>query len=101
MWGEGVETVDGVKVGSMNPKTSQYLSIKRLEDLDMTCQLSYLHEFDGINVLFSAKYVSAEDLKAAGDIPTAPVRKADRTELFKGDDSNQIPVAVSCIFQEG
>ena len=100
MWGEGVEIVDGVKVGLMNPDSSQYLTIKKLADLDMSYQLSYSHEFDGINVSFSAKFESAADLNAEGDIPTAPVRKADRTELFKGDDSTQIPLAVSCRFQE-
>jgi hypothetical protein len=101
MWGEGVETVNGVTVGSRNPKSSQNLIIKRLEDLDMSYLLSYVNKFDGLNIGFTAKYVSAKDIKAEGDIPAAPVRKADRTELFKGDDLKQYPLEVSCIFQEG
>jgi len=101
MWGECVETVNGVTVGSRNPKSSQNLIIKRLEDLDMSYLLSYVNKFDGLNIGFTAKYVSAKDIKAEGDIPAAPVRKADRTELFKGDDLKQYPLEVSCIFQEG
>ena len=101
MWGEGVETITGVTVGSRNPKSSQNLTIKRLEDLDMSYMLSYVNKFDGLNIGFTAKYVSAKDIKAEGDIPAAPVRKADRTELFKGDDLKQYPLEVSCIFQEG
>jgi hypothetical protein len=101
MWGEGVETINGVTVSSRNPKTSQNVTVKRLEDIDMSNMLSYLNNYDGINISFTAKYVSSEDIKAEGNIPAAAVRKADRTELFKGDDSKQYPLEVSCIFQEG
>jgi hypothetical protein len=101
MWGDGVETIDGITVNSRNPKSSQSLVIKRLEDLDMSYMLSYVNTFDGINIAFTAKYVSAKDIEAEGDIHAAPVRKADRTELFKGDDLKHFPVEVSCIFQEG
>ena len=101
MWGEGVETINGVTASSRNPKTSQNVTVKRWEDLDMSYMLSYLNNYDGINISFTAKYVSSEDIKAEGNIPAAAVRKADRTELFKGDDSKQYPLEVSCIFQEG
>jgi hypothetical protein len=101
MWGEGVETIDGVTVYSRNPKSSQSLIIKRLEDLDMSYMLSYLNKFDGVNISFTAKYVTAKDIDADGSIPAAPVRKADRTELFKGDDLKNYPLEISCLFQEG
>ncbi len=46
------------------------------------------------------KYVSAEDMKAEGPIPTAPVQKADRPPRFKGDDLSKFPVEIDCGFQE-
>jgi hypothetical protein len=101
MWGEGLETIDGITVSSRNPKSSQSLVIKRLEDLDMSYMLSYLNKFDGINISFTAKYVAAKDIDADGSIPTAPVQKADRSILFKGDDLKNYPLEVSCLFQEG
>jgi len=45
--------------------------------------------------------VPAKDIEAAGIIPTAPVRKADRTMLFKGDDMGNKPIELQCLFQEG
>jgi hypothetical protein len=100
MWGEGVETIKGVKVQSRNPKASQDLRIKNWEDLDMQYMLSYVNNSDGINVSFKAKYVMAEDMKAEGPIPTAPVQKADRSPLFRGDDLSNFPVEIHCGFQD-
>ena len=100
MWGEGAEMIDGVTVSSRNPKSSQSLIIKRLEDLDMSYMLSYLNKFDGINISFTAKYVAAKDIDVDGPIPAAPVRKADRTALFKGDGLKNYPLEISCLFQE-
>jgi hypothetical protein len=101
MWGEGVETVKGVNVQSRNPKVSQDLRIKNWEDIDMQYMLSYVNKSDGINISFKAKYVTAEDIKADGSVPTAPVQKADRSPLFKGDDLSNFPVEINCGFQEG
>jgi len=96
MWGEGVETINGVKFDSPRPTVSQDLTIRHWEDLDM----SYMFSYPGMNISFEAKYVAAKDIDADGPIPAAPVRKADRTELFKGDDLKQYPLEISCIFQE-
>jgi hypothetical protein len=63
--------------------------------------LSYLNKFDGINISFTAKYVAAKDIDVDGPIPAAPVRKADRTALFKGDGLKNYPLEISCLFQEG
>jgi hypothetical protein len=101
MWGQGVETINGVKVASMNPKTSQCMTIKRIEDLDMTYQVSYLNNFDGMNVSFKAKYMPAKEIDADGPIPNAPVKKTDQSELFKGDDPSKFPLELRCMFQEG
>lgn len=101
MWGEGVETINGVKVGSRNPSVSQTVTIRKLEDLDMSYMLSYLNTFDGINIEFTAKYVTAKDIEADGPIPAAPVQTADHSELFKGDDLSNLPLEISCLFQEG
>jgi hypothetical protein len=100
MWGEGVETIKGVKVQSRNPKASQDFRIKNWEDLDMQYMLSYVNNADGINVSFKAKYVSAQEMAAEGFIPTAPVQKADRAPLFKGDDLSKFPLEIHCGFQE-
>lgn len=100
MWGEGVETVNGVNVPSRDPKASQDLRIKNWEDLDMQYMLSYVGKLDGINVAFKAKYVTAEDMKAEEPVPMAPVQKADRSPLFKGDDLSSLPVKIRCGFQE-
>ena len=101
MCGQGVETINGVKVGSMNPKTSDHMTIKRLDDLDMSYQISYLNKFDGVNVSFTAKYVPAKGIDADGAIPNVPVKKADQSELFKGDDLSKLPLELHCAFQEG
>ncbi|MDB6024068.1 MAG: hypothetical protein JWM68_291 [Verrucomicrobiales bacterium] len=97
MWGEGVETINGVMVSSRNPKTSDGLTIKRWEDLDM----SYMHSYDGMNISFTVKYVTAKEIEAGGPIPAAPVKKADHSDLFKGDDLRKLPLEISCDFQEG
>jgi len=101
MWGGGVETLNGVTVGSQNPKSEQSLIIRRLEDLDMSYMLSYLNKFDGINISFEAKYVAAKDIDTDGPIPTAPVQSADRSILFKGDDFKNYHLEISCLFEEG
>src|SRR6266853_94413 len=79
MWGEGVETIKGVTMSSRNPKTSQNLTIKRWEDLDM----NYMFSYAGMNISFTAKYVTAKDIEAGGHIPAAGVQKADHSELFR------------------
>jgi len=101
MWGHGYENIKGVMLSSMNPSVTQSMMIKRLEDLDMSYQQSYVNKYDGVNVQFSAKFVPVKDIEADGIIPTAPVRKADRTMLFKGDDMGNKTIQLQCIFQEG
>jgi hypothetical protein len=101
MWGQGYEKIKGVTLASGNPGVTQSMTFKRLEDLDMSYQQSYVNQYDGVNVQFSAKYVPAKDIEADGPIPTAPVRKADRTILFKGDDMGNKPIQLQCLFQEG
>lgn len=96
MWAEGAETVKGIKINSARPTVSQYSIIKRWEDLDMSYMLSY----PGMNVSFKAKYVAAKNVETEGHIPAAPVRKADGTILFKGDDLSNLPLEVRCLFQE-
>ncbi len=88
-------------LSSMNPNVTQSMTIKRLEDLDMSYQQSFVNKYDGVNVQFSAKFVPVKDIEADGIIPTAPVRKADRTMLFKGDDMGNKTIQLQCIFQEG
>jgi len=97
MWAGGVETIKGVKIDSARPTVSQYLTIKRWEDLDMSYMLSYA----GMNISFTAKYVTAKDIEADGHIPAARVQKSDRSELFRGDDLSNLPLEIHCFFQEG
>jgi hypothetical protein len=103
MWGAGSETVEGVKLDSPYPTASQYMKIKELQDLDMGYQLSFAARSggSGMNVSFEVKYVSAQDAKTLEAIPVAPVQKTDRSMLFKGDDQRELPLAISCGFQEG
>jgi len=101
MWGEGFEKVSGLLLDSKDPSVTQCLTIRKLEDLDMSYNFSYVNKYDSIGVSFVAKYVTAKDIDNDGPIPLAPVRKADHSELFKGDDSRNYPLKVSCIFQEG
>jgi hypothetical protein len=104
MWSDGGETINGVKGSSENPKVSQNLIIRNWEDLDMSYMLSYgggLSPSGGMNISFRARYVAAKDIEADGPIPAAPVRKADRSELFKGDDLSNLPLEIRCGFQEG
>src|SRR5439155_21003765 len=90
MWGEGSETIKGVKRASRDPKISQDLGLKRWEDLDMRYMLSY----DDMSISFRAKYVTVKDIEAYGRIPAAPVEKADHSELFKGDDLSRLPLEI-------
>jgi hypothetical protein len=105
MWGEGIETIKGITMNSRNPKTSQNLTIKRWEDLDMSYMLSYGGGFNppggSMKISFSAKYVTAKDVETDGPILAAPVQKADHSELFKGDDLSKLPIEIRCLFQEG
>ena len=102
MWGEGVETINRVTVSSRNPKTSQNLVIREWEDLDMSYLLTYVGKSSpsGMNISFRARYVTAKDIEADGPILAAPVRKADRSDLFKGDDLSTLPLEIRCGFQE-
>lgn len=96
IWSQGVETIKGVRQNSPRPATSQNMTIKRWEDLEMSYMLSY----PGLNISFTAKYVAAGDIEADVTIPAAPVRKADRAVLFEGDDLSLFPLEISCLFQE-
>ena len=101
MWGEGVETIDGMKLYSRNPKSSQYTKIKQWEDLDMTYMLSYVGKVRGMNIIFKARYVAAKDIDSEGVIPALPVKRSDQSELFKGDDVGKFPLQLRSGFQEG
>jgi len=84
-----------------NPGITQSVTIKNLEDLDMSYQDSYVNKpGNGVNVSFTAKYMSAEELQREAPIPTAAVKKADRSVLFAGDSLTNCPVVLSGSFQE-
>ena len=100
MWGSGAEKINGVTISSQNPVITQILRVKSLEDLDMDYMLAYNGNNGGINISFKAMYVPAKDMEDQGNIPDAPVLKADHTGLFKGDDLIQYPLVVNCRFQE-
>jgi hypothetical protein len=99
MWSQGVESVDGVKLNSSNRACTQSMVINRLEDMDMSYQLSFVNMYDGLNVQFSAKYETARDIDAGGPIPDAPIRKAGEPAKVITDVSKDFPV-LSCSFQE-
>jgi hypothetical protein len=101
MWGEGFEKVSGLSLNSKDPNVTQCLTIKKLDELDMSYNLSYVNKYDSIGISFTAKYVTAKDIDADGPIPSAPVRKADHSILFKGDDQKKYPLEIKCVFQEG
>ena len=66
----------------------------------MQYMLSYVHGNDGINISFQARYETLAELTAGGTIPTAPMQKANRTPLFKGDEASGLPMEIHCGFQE-
>jgi hypothetical protein len=94
-----VEQLDGAKLNSSNPACTQSMVINRLEDMDMSYQLSFVNMYDGLNVQFSAKYETARDIDAGGAIPDAPIRKAGEPAKVITDVSKDFPV-LSCSFQE-
>jgi len=100
IWGEGTETIQGIKV-STNPTASQWVVIKQWEDLDTVYTLSYVHNYDGMNITFKAKYEREPETQAPGAIPTVPVKKTDQSELFKGGDFSKLPLELKGGFQEG
>jgi hypothetical protein len=83
-----------------NPSVTQGLTFKSLEDLDMFYEQESVNNSGGVNVSFSAKYVSGEEIQHGGSIPTIPVKKADQSELFRGDSLTNCPIAASGSFQE-
>ncbi len=101
MWSQGVDSIGGTKLNSAHQSCTQSMVISRLEDLDMSYQLSYVNKPVGLNVEITAKYVSAKDIPAEGTIPDAPVTKSDRSPLFKGNDLSHLPITIRCVFQEG
>jgi len=102
VWGKGSEIIDGVKISSWNPGSSQSLLIRNWEDLDMSSMLSYDGaDSHGLNVAFTVRYVPAKDLPQEKQIPTIPVHGENRSELIKGDDLSHCPIGASCSFQEG
>lgn len=100
MWGAGFEIIKGVHLNSENPSVTECVTIKKLEDLDMSYNLSYVNMYDSVGISFGAKYMSDKEIQAAGFIPTAPVKKADHSDLFKGDISTNYPIMFQCAFQE-
>jgi hypothetical protein len=83
-----------------NPSATQSVTIKNLEDLDMSYQDSYVNIPKGVNDSFSVKFMSAEQIAHEGLIPMIPVKKADRSVLFPGDSLTNCPVVLSGLFQE-
>ena len=83
-----------------NPSTTQSVTIKNLEDLEMSYQDSYVNIPNGVNVSFSAKYMSAEEMEKHGPMPIPQVKKADRSVLFHGDSLTNCPIVLSGVFQE-
>ena len=100
MWSSGFETIKEIQISSDNPSVSQYVTVKKLEDIDMSYMRSYVNIPDGLNISFGAKYMSAVDVQAEGYIPTASVKKTDHSNLFKGDVLTNCPITFSCAFQE-
>lgn len=86
--------------GSMNPTATQSVTIKNLEDLDMSYLASYVNMTNGVNESFDVKYMSADAIQHEGPIPTASVTRADRSELFKADRLTNCPEVLSGLFQE-
>lgn len=84
----------------MNPSATQSVTIRNLEDLDMSYLASYVNTPNGVNISFSAKYMSADEMQHEGPIPTASVQRADRSELFKADPLTNCPAVLSGLFQE-
>jgi hypothetical protein len=99
MWGKGTEAIAGVKLNSANCNVSQNVTIRNWEDLDMNYMLSFFSKDKGLNVSFTAKYLTAQEMKTAGPIPTAPVETADHSIIFKSENPAQSPIQIECGFQ--
>ena len=103
LWGEGIETIHGIKIHAMNP-CQQRVTFKQLEDLDMQYWLTYLNRDMtngtpcGMNVSFSAKYVSAKLIGNGTTTPSISVKKLNESELFKGDDLSKYPLELRAGF---
>ncbi len=101
MWANGFEEIDGIQIDSRNPGVTQSMRIKKLQDLDMNYRVSYVHNYDGVNISFDAQFMSNKEVETKGNVPTLPVKKADRSFLFNGDVPTNCPVRIGCLFQEG
>jgi hypothetical protein len=76
MYGLRFETIYGTNFYSMDPICTQSMVIDRLEDMDMSYQLSCVRGYDRLNFQFSTRYVTPHDINSYGAIPDAPVAKA-------------------------
>jgi hypothetical protein len=83
-----------------NPAVAQSMTIKNLEDLDMSYENGQRDISGGVNVTFSAKYVSAEEMQREGPVLAAAVKREDQSQLFRGDILTNCPIALSGGFQD-
>jgi hypothetical protein len=100
MWGGGTEKVNGRELGMGNPGCSQDIVINKLEDLWMRYMLSFGNVPGGLNVSFTARFESAKEMQSEKPMAVPPVKKADGTMLFIGDDQSKQPINLECQFQE-
>jgi len=87
-----------------NPSVTEGVTLKNLDDLDMSYEKSYVDapkgmNVGGVNISFSAKYVSNEEMLRKDFVPTAAVKKADQSYLFQGDTLTNCPILLNGLFQ--
>jgi hypothetical protein len=101
MWGRGTEDVNGHELAMGNPSCSQDVVINKLDDLWMRYMLSFSsHPHEGLNVSFTAKFETAKEMESEKPMSIPPVKKADGSMLFIGDDQSSQAVNIECQFQE-
>jgi hypothetical protein len=83
-----------------NPKCQQEIVINKLEDLWMSYMLSFQNVPGGLNVSFTARFVSTKEMQSEKPMFIPPVKKADGSMLFIGDDQSKQPINLDCLFQE-
>jgi hypothetical protein len=97
-WAEGSEKVDDNLVSAHNAVATTYVRAPSWQTLDTTEQLSFVNNYDGINISARFDYVDETDASLK-DALLAPVRAADYTNLVAGDSQDGMDLKVSCLFQ--
>ena len=98
LWTEGSETVDDKSISAHNAVATTTINFPSWQTLDSNESLSFVNNYDGVNVGVGMKYVPSGD-PSLTDALVAPVTTADGSILSTGDSQTNKTLTANCSFQ--